>query len=312
MADDPRPGAEPSHAPGERLESWKEIAAYLRRDVRTVQRWEQTDGLPVHRLKRARRPIPYAYKAELDAWWTSRSETGPPPASQEALSAAPPTYRRHLAAGTAALLVMVAAVGAYRIVRPPQSDGSRADERAGAGPAANNNASALPAANAVPQKSIAVLPFLDLTEGMKEEEFADGSRAVAGSAESLETGSMGWLPRPILETLWNLKQQPPAAIEAQRRSIPMAFASDAGVFAHGQNAGEFVEYVRAGLTPEEAIATATTNAAAALGLEHESGAIRVGYRADLIGIAGDPLKDARALRNVALVITAGRVAKRPQ
>jgi len=64
MTDDPQPvrGTEPSHASSERLESWREIAAYLRRDVRTVQRWEQTDGLPVQRLKRAHRPIPYAYK----------------------------------------------------------------------------------------------------------------------------------------------------------------------------------------------------------------------------------------------------------
>ena len=36
---------------GERLDSWKEIAAYLRRDVRTVQRWEERESLPVHRLQ---------------------------------------------------------------------------------------------------------------------------------------------------------------------------------------------------------------------------------------------------------------------
>jgi imidazolonepropionase-like amidohydrolase len=90
----------------------------------------------------------------------------------------------------------------------------------------------------------------------------------------------------------------------------MAFASDAGVFAHGRNAGEFAEYVRAGLTPEQAIATATTNAAAALGLERDSGSIKIGYRADLVGVAGDPLKNAHDLRNVELVIAAGRIAKR--
>src|SRR5437868_13930281 len=73
MVDDPRRvSAEPPQAVGERLESWKEIAAYLRRDVRTVQRWEQTDALPIHRHDRVGRPIPYAYKRELDAWWTDR------------------------------------------------------------------------------------------------------------------------------------------------------------------------------------------------------------------------------------------------
>lgn len=52
-----------------RFNSWKEIAAYLQRDVRTVQRWETDLGLPVHRRLHTRRGIVYAYQAELDAWW---------------------------------------------------------------------------------------------------------------------------------------------------------------------------------------------------------------------------------------------------
>jgi hypothetical protein len=55
--------------PSDRLESWKEIAAYLRREVRTVQRWEKREGLPVHRHHHDERASIYAYKAELDAWW---------------------------------------------------------------------------------------------------------------------------------------------------------------------------------------------------------------------------------------------------
>ena len=166
MTDDPRPApaADASHAPGERLESWKEIAAYLRRDVRTVQRWEQTDRLPVHRHKRAHRPIPYAYRAELDTWWTSRSESGPPEESRDALTGAPPARRRHFAAAMAALIVIGVAAGAIWMIRSQRSDGSTAAGRAGVGSAADP----------VPQKSIAVLPFLDLTEGMEKEEFADG------------------------------------------------------------------------------------------------------------------------------------------
>lgn len=172
MADDPQParGAEPSHAPCDRLESWKEIAAYLRRDVRTVQRWEQADGLPVHRHKRAQRPIPYAYKTELDAWWTSRSENGPPAANQDQLSHAPRPRTRQLVAVTAALLVLVAATGAYWLARPAWT----AAGRAGHGSAANRDASPSRIPPPVSEKSIAVLPFLDLTEGMKNEEFADG------------------------------------------------------------------------------------------------------------------------------------------
>lgn len=55
-----------------RLDSWKEIAAYLNRGVRTVQRWEREEGLPVHRLRHEKLSSVYAYKPELDAWWASR------------------------------------------------------------------------------------------------------------------------------------------------------------------------------------------------------------------------------------------------
>jgi TolB-like protein/thioredoxin-like negative regulator of GroEL len=55
-----------------RLDSWKEIAGYLNRGARTVQRWEREAGLPVHRLQHERLGSVYAWRAELDAWWKSR------------------------------------------------------------------------------------------------------------------------------------------------------------------------------------------------------------------------------------------------
>lgn len=55
-----------------RLDSWKEIAAFLRRGVRTVQRWEATEGLPVHRHQHAKLGSVYALKSEVVAWWESR------------------------------------------------------------------------------------------------------------------------------------------------------------------------------------------------------------------------------------------------
>src|SRR5882724_1917019 len=57
---------------GQRLGSWKEIAAYLDRRPRTVQRWEKTEGLPVHRHVHEALATVYAYTAELDAWQKSR------------------------------------------------------------------------------------------------------------------------------------------------------------------------------------------------------------------------------------------------
>jgi Tol biopolymer transport system component len=59
----------PNEAP---VESWKEIAAYLKRDVRTVKRWEKSEGLPVHRQMHQARSSVYAYPSELDSWKIDR------------------------------------------------------------------------------------------------------------------------------------------------------------------------------------------------------------------------------------------------
>ena len=55
-----------------RLDSWKEIGAYLKRDVTTVRRWEKREGLPVHRHPHDRRDSVYAYTTEIDRWWHDR------------------------------------------------------------------------------------------------------------------------------------------------------------------------------------------------------------------------------------------------
>jgi len=62
----------------DRLDSWKEIAAYLNRDVTTVQRWEKREGMPVHRHLHDRMGSVYAFQAELDAWTRSRNSPAPP------------------------------------------------------------------------------------------------------------------------------------------------------------------------------------------------------------------------------------------
>lgn len=74
MADnETQPAAEPSGTePGKRLESWKEIAAFLKRDIRTVKRWEKTEGLPVRRHVHLRQASVYAYEGELEAWRANR------------------------------------------------------------------------------------------------------------------------------------------------------------------------------------------------------------------------------------------------
>src|SRR5580692_6906584 len=71
---EPSPGIPASEKPSEgRLNSWKEIAAYLNRDVTTVQRWEKREAMPVHRHVHDKRGSVYAIPEELDDWVRSRN-----------------------------------------------------------------------------------------------------------------------------------------------------------------------------------------------------------------------------------------------
>jgi imidazolonepropionase-like amidohydrolase len=99
-----------------------------------------------------------------------------------------------------------------------------------------------------------------------------------------------------------------AARLAHAAGVPVVFGTDAGVYDHGRNAGEFVELVeRAGMSPAEALAAATTGAARLLGLESEIGRIAPGLSADLIAVEGDPLADVRALQHVGFVMVRGHI-----
>lgn len=78
----------PLPANGDRLDSWKQIAVYLGREVRTVQRWEKLEALPVRRHTHVSGGTVYALKNEIDAWLTSRGEA----ASEASLAKKHPKY----------------------------------------------------------------------------------------------------------------------------------------------------------------------------------------------------------------------------
>lgn len=74
------PSPEGSPLPEKKLVSWKEIAAHLGREVRTVQRWEKTEALPVHRHEHQKKSTVYAYASELDEWIRKRQPVDDPEA----------------------------------------------------------------------------------------------------------------------------------------------------------------------------------------------------------------------------------------
>lgn len=124
-AEEDRQPPDGAAADQDRLDSWKEIAAFLHRDVRTVQRWEKTAGLPVHRHAASRLRMAYAYRSELERWWRTQQvepngheAATQPPAPAAATAGFPLPWRRAALAG--ALLVAVAAavvLGAW-MLRP--------------------------------------------------------------------------------------------------------------------------------------------------------------------------------------------------
>jgi TolB-like protein/Flp pilus assembly protein TadD len=136
-----------------RLNSWKEIAVYLRRDVTTVQRWEKREGMPVHRHLHDRLGSVHAFRTELDAWLQSRKPNG----EQEQVPATPEPPARvpekhpwsfwHVFVGSV-LIVAVAAFATMAILRN----------------------------RATPPKirALAVLPFKNLSRDATQEYLANG------------------------------------------------------------------------------------------------------------------------------------------
>lgn len=92
-------------------------------------------------------------------------------------------------------------------------------------------------------------------------------------------------------------------------SVPIAFGTDAAVYPHGDNAREFAVLVNLGMSPIDAIRTATLRAADLLGVD-DRGAIKVGLKADIIAVEGNPLEDISTLERVQFVMKGGRIHKR--
>ncbi len=121
-----------------------------------------------------------------------------------------------------------------------------------------------------------------------------------------------WLTPPQRE---KSREVGPRMIDMARRAheggVKIAFGTDSGVSQHGNNAREFALLVEAGLTPMEAIRTATVAAADHIGKADMLGTVEPGKAGDLVAVAGDPLSDIALLQNVAFVMKDGVVHKAP-
>jgi imidazolonepropionase-like amidohydrolase len=108
---------------------------------------------------------------------------------------------------------------------------------------------------------------------------------------------------------WRIGVTGKALEKAVPAGVKIAFGTDAGVSKHGRNADEFELLVKHGMTPTTAIQAATINAATLLGIQNEVGTLEPGKTADVIAVAGDPLRDVTVLKRVGFVMKSGRVFK---
>jgi len=149
----------PAKTPTRRLDSWKEIAAYLNRDVTTVQRWEKREGMPVHRHVHDKRGSVYALPEELDAWRNGRKLLPDEPNTE--MEAKEPArlksgiaragQRVWLGVVLGAVVVVLGLFAAYLTHRERTMEGAQTRIR-----------------------SLAVLPLLNLSGDPSQEYLADG------------------------------------------------------------------------------------------------------------------------------------------
>jgi imidazolonepropionase-like amidohydrolase len=100
--------------------------------------------------------------------------------------------------------------------------------------------------------------------------------------------------------------------KALRAGVKLSFGTDAGVCPHGINARQFAFMVKYGMTPLQAIQSATTSAADLIGKSDVLGSLQPGKYADIIAVSGNPLEDIRLLENVKFVMKEGRIYKQEQ
>ena len=105
------------------------------------------------------------------------------------------------------------------------------------------------------------------------------------------------------------RQQREGFRKAAQAGVKIAFGTDAGVYPHGWNAKQFAYMVRYGLSPMQAIQSATVNAADLIGWADRVGSLEPGKFADLIAVQGDPTTDVTVLEHVQFVMKGGQVVK---
>jgi imidazolonepropionase-like amidohydrolase len=120
----------------------------------------------------------------------------------------------------------------------------------------------------------------------------------------------GWPEEILRKNRETTDAQRQAFHKAVAMGIPIAYGTDSGVYPHGMNAWQLAYMVKYGMTPMQALQSATSAAARLMGWEDRVGSIAPGRYADLVAVPGDALQDLTSFRNVPFVMKGGVVVKR--
>jgi imidazolonepropionase-like amidohydrolase len=124
-------------------------------------------------------------------------------------------------------------------------------------------------------------------------------------------GIPGYYPAIIIPKALEVGVQNKASTKkAYQMGVPIAFGTDAGVFPHGDNAGEFVYWDEIGIPPEYSIKSATITNAKLLNMNNLLGQIKKGFYADIIATNDSPTEDISTLLNIIFVMKNGEVYKK--
>ena len=124
-----------------------------------------------------------------------------------------------------------------------------------------------------------------------------------------EGPKLGYTAEVMRKTEWTNEFQRAGFTKAVKAGVKMANGTDSGIFPHGMEAKNLTCYVRYGMTPMQAIVSATRVPAELIGWEDRVGIVREGFLADVIAVPGDPTDDIALLEDVPFVMKAGTVVK---
>jgi imidazolonepropionase-like amidohydrolase/endonuclease/exonuclease/phosphatase family metal-dependent hydrolase len=145
----------------------------------------------------------------------------------------------------------------------------------------------------------------------REREVALSMDVYNGTWIEAEGRREGWPEEFLRKNLETTDAQRRGFERAHRAGAPIVYGTDSATYPHGWNAKQFEVMVGLGMTPMEAIQSATSGAARAMGWSERVGSLAPGRYGDLIAVAGDPLADVRLLQDVAVVVKGGLVFKLP-